>query len=89
MFLNKLENFVKKFFLNLDHLFQEIDHDEKMYLAIINSLNKKIIINNIYRNVLHLKYKYHFVFTSCLQFGHECVFFEFVFCLNHLDIHSL
>jgi len=42
MYLNKLESFVKKFFLDLDHLFQEIDHDEKMYLAIINSLNKKI-----------------------------------------------
>jgi hypothetical protein len=42
MYLNNLKNFVKKFFLDLDHLFQEIDHDEKMYLAIINSLNKKI-----------------------------------------------
>lgn len=38
MFLDKFQKLLKE----LDEFFQEIDHDEKMYMAIIHKLNKKI-----------------------------------------------
>lgn len=42
MYLDKFQKLVKNIFADLEVLFQEIDHDETMYMAIIHKLNKKI-----------------------------------------------